>query len=92
MEDSFICDCNNKDYKSKQGLNIHKRSKAHQHWILFTKYCELKKEFESLKKELQKEKNYSEYLETENKNLKTELEIEKESLQKAKNIMKSKLK
>lgn len=92
MEDSFICDCNNKDYKSKQGLNIHKRSKAHQHWILFTKYCNLKKELKFLKKELQKEKDYSEYLETENKNLKTDLEIERESSRKAKKIMKSELK
>lgn len=89
MDDSFVCDCNGKDYKSKQGLNIHKKSKAHQHWVMYIKYCDLKKEFKSLKKELQKEKDYSKYLEDENKNLKTDLEIERESSRKAKNIMKS---
>ena len=59
---TFICDCNNRNYNTKIGLNQHRRTKAHVQW-------ENQKELRELKIELTKKDNKIMELEIDKKNL-----------------------
>lgn len=59
---TFICDCNNRNYNTKIGLNQHRRTKAHVQW-------ENQKELRELKIDLTKKDNKIMELEIDKKNL-----------------------
>ena len=59
---AFICECNNRNYNTKIGLNQHRRTKAHVQW-------ENAKELRELKIELTKKDNKIMELEVDKKNL-----------------------
>lgn len=59
---TFICECNDRNYNTKIGLNQHRRTKAHVQW-------ENQKELRELKIELTKKYNKIMELEVDKKNL-----------------------
>ena len=59
---TFICDCNNRNYNTKASLSQHKKTKAHIQW-------ENSKELRELKIELTKKDNKILELQVDKKNL-----------------------
>lgn len=83
LTQSFICECNNKDYFSRARLKSHQKSMKHELWAIKKELVTLKGELTVRDNDLGLKTQVINYQKGEIKRLKKELEIEKLATEKA---------